>query len=94
MLSLNDDRKNLGLGNKNQKNRTGAETERKSATKTSTATDGAIIYFGFYWFILVFFWPVRCYPECPAIGIIRLDGRSSIRHYQAQKEKRPASPLA
>jgi hypothetical protein len=36
-------------------NRNGAEIYRKSATKTSEAGDGAIIYFGFYWFILVSF---------------------------------------
>jgi hypothetical protein len=93
-LSLNDDRKNLGLGNKNQKkpyqgrNRTefGNKNLRSEGWRNNLC-----------WFLLVyfgFFWPVCRSPKCSAIGIIRLDGRSSIRHYQAQKEKRPASPLA
>jgi hypothetical protein len=47
--------KTQGSAIKTKINRNRAETERKSATKTSEAGDGAIIYFGFYWFILVFF---------------------------------------
>jgi hypothetical protein len=92
-LSLNDDRKNVEVGKKTKKTVPG----QKQNGNRNKNLRGERWRNNLFWFLLVysgFFWPVRCYPECPAIGIIRLDGRSSIRHYQAQKEKRPASPLA